>query len=792
MNIKSFPLAFALLGLSSTSFAIDKIPSNGGFDRVIANEQQLIKMLQSSGKISKDASIADAELALNQYLNKRQKAAIELAEIDNNTPNNYGEYEEKVKKSHKHNKHKHNKHKHNKHKHNKHKHNKHKHDKHKHDKPKNLKLENYEGETRQGKVLAILMEFPDFPHNSINPEDTGMYYADYDKEHYEEILFGEDGWVAPNGHHANSFTQYYQEQSGGSYSITGTVAGWYMASQPAAYYGGNDPDNGNDSNPRVLIMEGIAAVDADPTINLADFDIEDRYDLDEDGNIWEPDGLIDHIMVFHSSVGEEAGGGQLATESIWSHRSNLGGIFITTTPTEIPYWGGVMAGSDYIIVPIDAAVGVISHEYGHDLGLPDEYDTIYSGRGEPVSYWSIMSSGSGAGALSGTEPTGFSPWAKEQLQVTSGGNWQSGTMLEYDDIKHKKTTVLLDEASSKGTNNDVVRVNLPLKSTAATAPFSGSYSYFSGSANNLDTFMYTVVDLTAATTANVKFKTWYDIETDRDYGYVYVQDANTGVITNLEGNITTTDDPFGQNLGNGITGNSNGWVDAEFDLSAFAGQTVYLVVSYLSDLFVTHPGMYIDELTVEIDGSIIATGDADSASELFTLGGFTLNDGFIYTEHYYLLEWRTHNGTDSGLGHINIVGQNMIFEEGMVVWYVDNKYGDNHVGVHPGDGFLGVVDADQKTLFWSDGLAASTRFQVHDAAFNKDKGSKMFLDLEDVFGVTLQDKHTKSNKEFKDSKSFISEDIPDAGRNITNYGLKFKVEHLSKDKKVSAIAISKK
>ncbi|MCZ8486632.1 immune inhibitor A [Vibrio lentus] len=34
--------------------------------------------------------------------------------------------------------------------------------------------------------------------------------------------------------------------------------------------------------------------------------------------------------------------------------------------------------------------------YGHDLG-PDEYDTQYTGKGEPVSYWSIMSSGSWAG-----------------------------------------------------------------------------------------------------------------------------------------------------------------------------------------------------------------------------------------------------------------------------------------------------------------------------------------------------------------------------------------------------------
>ena len=88
-----------------------------------------------------------------------------------------------------------------------------------------------------------------------------------------------------------------------------------------------------------------------------------------------------------------------------------------------------MAAYDYTIQPADGAAGVFAHEYGHDLGLPDEYDTQYTGEGEAVAYWSIMASGSWAGKIPGTEPTGFSAWSKEFLQAAHGGNW-----LKYDEV----------------------------------------------------------------------------------------------------------------------------------------------------------------------------------------------------------------------------------------------------------------------------------------------------------------------------------------------------------------------
>ncbi|MFC6980708.1 immune inhibitor A domain-containing protein [Microbulbifer taiwanensis] len=635
---------------------------------------------------------------------------------------------------------------------------------------------------RTARVLAILMEFPDFPHNNIEPGETDMYYEDYAAQHYADLLFSDSGFSGPAGENLLSMQQYYWQQSGNSYSVEGTVAGWYMASRPAAYYGNNV-----DGDARALVREALIAAAADPEVELSDFDIEDRYDLDADGNYWEADGLVDHVMIFHSSVGEEAGGGQLGEDAIWAHRWNLGNPFpIAGTSAEVDYWGGAMAAFDYTVQPADAAAGVVSHEYGHDLGLPDEYDTQYTGRGEPVSAWSVMSNGSWAGVIPGSEPTGFSAWSKEFLQHNHGGNWLHGTTIALEDIPAGGLEALLDEAVHKGVNNDALRIDLPKKKEIVTVPASGEYTYFSGKGNGLLNYMQVPVDLSSASSASLSFKAWYDIEQDWDYAFVAVSDGSETIV--IPGNITTDTSPHGQNPGHGITGASGGWVDAQFDLSAYAGQQIYLVFYYSTDAAESNPGFYADDILVTVDGATALADDAETDGT-FNLAGFTRNPGYNLHDHYYLLEWRTHRGVDRGLAHVNVAGEMLPFNEGLVVWYADTMYDNNWVGIHPGDGFIGVVDADQHTNIWNDHSVASTRYQVHDAAFSIDKSDKVTLDLLDNYDLLLRDNFTKRNPVFDDSSDFSNAAIPDAGRAITPYGLKVRVVSQSGDKSVGKVLL---
>lgn len=781
-TVLTLSLGLGLFNVASVSPSVKatnytaKLTSQGApIDLGIANDERLIEMLKKNGTIPKNATPAEAEKALQKFLkNKAAGASKETGELY--------KYQKELQSTLK-------------------------------DKLANtglvsgkgnklgqsttvkpVKEESWNGGQRTDNVLVLLIEYPDFPATNITSNETDMYYDEYTKGHYEEMVFGDNGYTGPNGEKLISVKQYYEQQSGGSYSITGEVAGWYKAKENAAFYGGNN-SNDNDKDPQGLVTEALHGVAADENIDLSNYDQEDRYDLDGDENYREPDGLIDHLMVVHSSVGEEAGGGSLGPDAIWSHRSSLFDIpTLPGTKAAVGYWGGELAAYDYTMMPADGAAGVFAHEYGHDLGLPDEYDTIYSGAGEPVEYWSIMSSGSWAGKLPGTEPTGFSPYAREFLQASMpGSNWLTGSTIDVNNVTKKGTEVLVDQANSKGTNNDAVRINLPEKVTVVNTPPAGEFEYHGGKGDETDHKMVTSVDLTGAASATLDFDTWYNIEENWDYAMVQVSTDNgetwNSLITpNTNSDIVEDGYPAIKENLPGYTGTSNGWIHESISLNEYAGQAIQLQFRSMSDWGANLEGFFVDNIKVTADGNEIFFDGAENVPQ-FTLDGFIKEDGKTVAAHYYLLEWRSQNGVDAGLGHIRRGASLMSYEPGLVVWYVDGTYGDNWTGVHPGDGFLGVVDADQHTLSWDIKALGSTRYQMHDAAFGLGKTDKMFITYPGQYSLT--DNFTQRNPLFDDSADYSNPGLVDAGRNVPNYGLKFRVVGQSADGTVGKVLIFK-
>ena len=60
---------------------------------------------------------------------------------------------------------------------------------------------------------------------------------------------------------------------------------------------------------------------------------------------------------------------------------------------------------DYTTEPENGGLGVFAHEFGHDLGLPDLYDT--DGGDNSTAFWTLMSGGSWLNR--GTDSIGTTP-----------------------------------------------------------------------------------------------------------------------------------------------------------------------------------------------------------------------------------------------------------------------------------------------------------------------------------------------------------------------------------------------
>jgi len=126
--------------------------------------------------------------------------------------------------------------------------------------------------------------------------------------------------------------------------------------------------------------------------------------------------------------------------------------------------------------------------------------------------------------------------------------------------------------------------------------WSGSQSFYGGQTNNRDARLTPLIALDVGPDDTLFFYTWYDIEQDWDYAYVEVSTDGGAHFYSIPGNITTTSNPNGNNLGHGITGSSGGWVRAIFPLGSFADSTILIRFRYKTDPYVLGEGIYIDDI----------------------------------------------------------------------------------------------------------------------------------------------------------------------------------------------------
>lgn len=227
--------------------------------------------------------------------------------------------------------------------------------------------------TRNGKAnttigkhrgLVILIQFPDFPFVTENPQAT------------INRLFNEMGYTEYGN--AGSVKDYFLKQSYGQLEIDFDVVGPYTTINKLSYYG-EHAGKSNDANPAKMAAEAVDAAAAE--VDFSNYD-------------WDEDGVVDQVFIICAGYSEAEGADE---KFIWPHEWALvgqdlertyNGKIINTYGVTTELWGNEKLNKNNEI----AGIGSACHEFSHCLGLPDFYDTSYSGN-YGMGYWDVMNAG---------------------------------------------------------------------------------------------------------------------------------------------------------------------------------------------------------------------------------------------------------------------------------------------------------------------------------------------------------------------------------------------------------------
>ncbi|MBV7698921.1 immune inhibitor A domain-containing protein [Streptomyces sp. TRM70350] len=655
------------------------------------------------------------------------------------------------------------------------------------------------GREKTDKIFTILVEFgdqidsryggtPGPLHNQIAKPDrkqdnSTAWQADYNREHFEDLYFGEG---------TASMKTYYEKQSSGRYSIEGEVSDWVKVPYNEARYGSNKcvPDNcawyavQDGVNAWVDQQKAAGKTEAEIKAKLAEYDQWDRYDFDGDGDFNERDGYIDHFQVVHAGEDESAGGGAQGEDAIWAHRWYAFGTDAGATGPDGNKLGGTQIGDsgiwvgDYTIQPENGGLGVFAHEYGHDLGLPDHYDT--AGGENSTGFWTLMSSGSWLGTgrnQIGDLPGDMTAWDKLQLgwlnydTAKAGVNsWHKLGVAEYN-TKHKQALV----------------VQLPKKAvtTEIIAPAEGKTQWWSGSGDNLKNTLTRSVDLTGTSSAELTLDGWYDIEADYDYLYTEVSTDGGANWTAIDGTVDGRPIPRDGSDKPALHGTLDGYRKLAYSLDAYAGRKIDLRFRYQTDGGVAQKGFTADAITVTADGAPVFSDNAESADAAWTATGFSRIGASFTKEYaqYYIAENRQYVSYDKTLrvGPYNFGFMNtrpswvehFPYQNGLLIWKWDTSQADNNTSQHPGVGLLLPVDSHPTALKWSDGTLMRNRIQSYDAPFSRYRTDGITLHKD---GVATKIRSSRGVPVFNDHIStYYDPANPTSGVKITDTNTKIKI-----------------
>jgi M6 family metalloprotease-like protein len=262
--------------------------------------------------------------------------------------------------------------------------------------------------TGQFHNLVLLLRFADHANRPLPP--SKHYNLLYNSPSIHE-------GIVPTGSVAN----YYRVNSYGRLNVITTVIGWIPLSQSEAYYANNDYGF---TKLQEAIIEALNALDAQ--YDMAQFDSNN-------------DGVVDGFGVLSSGYGAEFADedcyGAANLNRVWSHKGGVSWSSANANVTVDRYY--VSSGLRNKCGEDIARMGVICHELGHYLGLPDLYDSTFQGSG--IGALDVMSQSWGYDGT-GVYPPLFSAWSKmmagwvDPLVIDRDGTYQLSNSENSDTV----------------------------------------------------------------------------------------------------------------------------------------------------------------------------------------------------------------------------------------------------------------------------------------------------------------------------------------------------------------------
>ncbi|HEU4512263.1 MAG TPA: PKD domain-containing protein [Nocardioidaceae bacterium] len=546
-------------------------------------------------------------------------------------------------------------------------------------------------ETNSGDELSDVINSPEIPGSTLNlfqeislgqlfPEGTvpsaGIASAPFEEgEEYDFTGLSPEGTCTgtTTGNDGAGTPLHPNRIEDGFYQLPGDTAYYGADKYGSAVVGavagvGTLMDIDSACGPTGKLVYDSAAI-ADPEIDYSD------YDTDKDG-------VVDFFMVVYAGCGGH-GASQLTVagcaypdapyDNVWPHSSSLEFYYtdeetgltgyitddqlenlegqkmyyvdktysqMTTRQTAYPVYVRV---GPYNVNPetsIDKA-SVISHEYGHSLGLPDFYSL---GSRETYGDWNLMATDKSQNmdVFSRQEMGWVVPEVLTPGRRTTVKGWKDSKKDTHRIAWRRPDGKAYTLTGPKVHNAQAYVAKLPGRRLIDPAKFdsgdkaSRSHAWWSGSGNdygcppqgghNLDIALPKAKDLPEGSTVELTFKSLWDIEWDYDYGFVLTSGDNGETYTSHESKKGYTT-PAGSNpnqngcqakLGNGITGTSGSYdagsaqtdrllgeypdsvflADA-YDVSDLAGKEhPVLRFTYATDPGLARPGWFVDDISV--------------------------------------------------------------------------------------------------------------------------------------------------------------------------------------------------